>query len=238
MPHSSAIRYAARQKAGLGAVLALILMFAVHPMHAQSSTPKDQGFMRHLTFRGSGGLTSSVGGTGGIMSEGWNVGLGAGFLLNEKIGVLLDWQFSRTGIGNNLLHYNLFPSGTYHIWTASANPIYNYWHHGKFGSYVLGGGGFSRVQTIYTEPGTGPQCYLLCTCYNNCSSATGPNTVVYHYSSNQPMADLGVGFTMQIWPNHRYKLYTEARYEDLFENSNLAPYKNVEIIPLSAGISW
>ncbi len=56
--------------------------------------------------------------------------------------------------------------------------------------------------------------------------------------ATMPMADVGLGFTMQISPNHRYKLYTEARYEDLFENSNLAPYKNVEIIPLTVGILW
>jgi len=233
-----AARFIVLRKAIAGTAFALILLFTAQPMHAQNTNSNEQGFMRHLTFKGGGGLTSPVGGTGGIMSEGWNLGLGAGYLLNKKIGALLEWQFSRTGIGTNLLNYNLFPSGTYHIWTASANPIYNYWHHGKFGSYALGGGGFSRVQTVYTEPGMGPQCYLLCTCYNNCSSLTGQSNVTYHYSSNQPMADVGLGLTMQISPYHRYKLYTEGRYENLFENSNLAPYKNVGIIPFSIGILW
>lgn len=226
---------AAMRKAGIA--LALILVLSARPTPAQNSDSSGQSFLRHLTFRGSGGLTSPVGGTGGIMSQGWNAGLGAGYLWNKKISVLLDWQFSRTGIGNNLLQYNLLPSGSYHLWTVSANPTYTYWRHGKFGGYVSGGGGFSRTLTTYNGPGNPAQCYLLCTCYNNCNPAAQGNAH-YHYSSNQPMADAGLGFTMQLSPNHRYKLFTEARYENLFGNSNYAPYKNAELVPLSVGMQW
>lgn len=238
MPGLSLVRVVGLRKLFAGIILVALLQFAGEPMHAQNASLTGQGFLRHLTFRGGGGLTSPAGGTGDIMNQGWNVGLGMGFLFNPKIGLLLDWQFSRAGIGTNLLDYDLFPSGSYHIWTVSADPVFNFWHHGRFGSYTVAGGGFSRIQTIYTEPGNGKHCYLLCTCYNDCSSLSGQKNVVYHYSSNQPLADAGLGFTMRISPNRRYSLYTEARYENLFENSNLAPYRNVAIVPLTVGLKW
>lgn len=212
------------------------LLFIFHSAHAQSTHSSERGFMRHFTFRGSGGLTSPVGGTGGIMKEGWNVGGGAGVRVGRRIAILVETQFDRTGIGDSLLRYNLFSRGTYDMGTLALNGSYSYWQHGKFGGYIIGGGGYSRTVTTYTSPGTGRHCYLLCTCYNNCSGVSG--RALFRYSSNQPMADAGFGFTMRIWPNRRYKLYTEARYENLFENSDLAPYKNVELVPLSAGIQW
>lgn len=236
MDESPLTRASRLRTASTSIAFAVILALSCRPMPAQNSG--SQGFLRHLTFKGSGGITSPVGGTGGIMSEGWNAGLGAGYQLNKKIGVLLEWQFNRTGVGNNLLQYNLLPSGSYHLWTVSANPTFTYWHHGKFGGYVVGGGGFSRTLTTYNGPGNNAQCYLLCTCYNNCNTVTAQSSVRYHYSSNQPMADAGLGFTMQLSTNHRYRLFTEARYQNLFENSNYAPYKNAEVIPLSFGVLW
>ncbi len=223
----------------MGIALAFMLLLSCGPMPAQTSGSAGQGLLQHLTFRGSGGLTTPVGRTGGIMNQGWNVGLGPGYQWNRKFGIFLDWQFSRAEIGNNVLQYDLLSSGSYHLWTVTANPTYTYWHHGRFSGYATGGGGFSRILTTYNGPGQNGQCYLLCTCYNNCNTATAQKGfTLYHYSSNQPMVDIGPGFTMQISPKHRYKLYAEARYEDLFADSSYPPFKHVQIVPLSLGVSW
>lgn len=222
----------------LGIALACILLLSCGQMPAQSSGSASQGFLQHLILRGSGGLTAPVGGTGGIMNQGWNVGLGTGYEWNSKIGVLLDWQFNRAGIGNNVLQYNLVSSGSYHLWTVSADPTFTYWHRGKISGYAVGGGGFSRTLVSYDGPGPNGQCYSLCTCYNNCSPATAQATAPYHYSSNQPSVNAGLGFSMRILPSHLSKLYVEARYENLFENSLYPPFKHAEIVPLSLGVSW
>ena len=231
---------AALREAGAWAAFVLVFLLAARPAQAQNGHSFYNSVARHFTYKGGGGLTSPVGGTGAIMNEGWNVTAGAGYRKGQKFSLLIEWQTIQTGMGNGLLRYNLIPRGSYHIWSAGLTPTYNYWHHGKFGSYLLAGGGYSHTGTIYTGPGGGggAQCYLLCTCYNDCSSLSGQKSATYQTTSNQPMVDAGVGLTMQISGRHRYKLFAEARYENLFQGSDLPPYRNVEFVPLTAGIQW
>lgn len=219
-------------------VVAALLLLPACAAHGQRLHSVYTSIANHFTYKGGGGLTSPVGGTGAIMNEGWNVEAGAGYRLDRWFSLPVEWQLMRTGMGNSLLNYDLVSSGSYHIWTASLDPTVTYLHRGKFTGYVLGGGGYSHTRTNYTGPAVGSQCSLICSCYNNCATAapTAPGT--YHTTSSQPMADVGLGFTMRPFGQHRYQIYTEARYINLYEGSNVPPYKNVGTIPLTAGIQW
>lgn len=210
-------------------VFAWILLFTGQPLHGQSSHSFYRSIANHFTYRGGGGLTSPIGGTGAVMNEGWDLGGGIGYRLNRRFSALVEAQIIRTGMGNGLLRYELTGSGSYHIWSVGLTPTYNYWYHGRFAGYVLGGAAYSQTKTIYRGASNSANCYILC-------APQIPGS--YHTNSSQPMADVGLGFSMRISPQHRYRLYTEARYENFFQNSHLPPYKNVEVIPLTVGIQW
>ena len=211
-----------------------VVCCAILAAHAQSATGAASAGaepLHRLELRGGGGWSAPVGGTGGIMNQGWNVGGGIGLRLTRRLALTANGQFFEAGVGSSVLHFELFPQGSYKVWTETLDPVFTYWKHGKYSGYVTGGGGYSRILTTLTEPTSGPQCYFFCT-------ASGSGDAVYHYSSNQPMADAGLGFTMRPWQRRRYRVFTEARYEDLSENSNLPPGKNVEMIPVTVGMEW
>lgn len=237
---ATSVPHARHAMGGVAAWVALawIFLFPATLLHGQKIRSFYQSIANHFTYRGGGGLATPVGGTSAIANEGWNFGAGAGYRMNRRFNILAEWQYLRTGMGNGLLRYNLIASGSYRMEGISLTPMYNYWYHGKFGSYVLGGAGYSRTRTTYTGISSTTQCYTLCTCYRNCPSQISQGPGIYHTYSNQALADAGLGFTMQLSRQHRYRLYTEARYENLFQNSHLPPYKNVEVIPLTVGFQW
>lgn len=204
---------------------------AVIPAYAAtgSSAAKTEPLHR-LELRGGGGWSAPVGGTGGIMNQGWNVGGGIGLRFTQRFGLMLDGQFQQSAIGNNVRSYELFPHGDYRLWVGTLDPVFTYWQRGSYSGYVTGGGGYSRILTTFSGPDSGAQCYFFC------SGAAGAS--VYHYSSNQPVIDGGLGMALRPWRGHRWRAYAEARYEDLREGSNLAPYKNVEVIPVTVGMEW
>ncbi len=219
----------------IGVCLVAAVGCAMVPAHGQNATgalaTKTEP-LHHLELRAGGGWTAPVGGTGGIMDQGWNVGGGVGFRFTHRIGLMLNGQFQQAGIGSNVLTFDLIPNGNYRMWTGTLDPVFTYWQRGKYSGYVTGGGGYSRILTTFNWPSSGAQCYFFC------SNTPGPGGFMYHYSSNQPVYDGGLGFTMRPWRGHRWRAYAEARYEDLMENSDLAPYRNVQVIPVTVGVEW
>ena len=203
---------------------------AIFVAHAQGATCAEP--LHRLELRAGGGWSAPVGGTGGIMNQGWNVGGGIGFRFTHRLALLLNGQFQQEGIGSNVLSFQLYPTGNYKLWTATLDPVFAYWEHGKYSGYVTGGGGYSRILTTFSGPDYGPECYF------SCSTTQSSGSSIYHYSSNQQMGDAGLGFTMRPWIRHRYRVYVEARYENMYVNSDMAPYKNVEIIPVTVGLEW
>ncbi len=100
---------------------------------------------------------------------------------------------------------------------------------GSWGGYVIGGGGFSRQLTSFTEPALAQGVYCsFFYCYPVYYQTT---VVVSHYSSNQGALNLGTGFTFGNW--NQAKLFAEARYEWLD-----TPGRSTQIIPVTFGLRW
>lgn len=225
---------AARQIAFVG--LAGLLAVAV-TCTARAQSPRytgaNTGLTSHLTFEGGGGFTIPAGSDSKNINVGYNILLGGGYMLNKRFGALAEWNFNRHAIPNAVLQEAQEPGGNYHFWTASIDPIYNYWIGNKWGGYGIGGGGFSRKLVSFTQPFT--TCYPS---YFGCYPVYG-NVVVYHYSSNQAMVDIGSGVTFRFSPYNRTKLFMEARVVKLFTSSaTQLPGKNVLLVPVTFGVRW
>ncbi len=217
--------------------VALVLGLSVMVLPAVLAQKSDAAQPLHrLELRADGGLLAPVGGTSGIMNTGWNVGGSVGYRLSRRLSLRVDGQYGRAGVGDSVLRFELFPSGHYQLWVSTLNLAYTYWKHGRYSGYVSGGGGYSRILTTFSGSATSANCYLLCICPEGCIAATGSGTAIYHYSSNQPAIDGAIGFMRQF--RFRSRLFVEARFENLDENSSLAPHKNVEAMPVVVGLEW
>jgi hypothetical protein len=166
----------------------------------------------HWAAEGGFGFDPPIGNTKNTQTTGYNIKLGGGWNFSRRFGVLLEYEFNRTGIPNSVLAASGAPEGNVHLWGLTVDPVYYYKTTGAWGGYVTGGGGFYRKLTTFTEPVyLGIGCDFYGYCYPQYANVT-----LSHFSSNQGGASIGTGITHNIGDGGA-KIYVEARY--LFVNS-------------------
>ncbi|MEO8737882.1 MAG: hypothetical protein ABI380_15250 [Edaphobacter sp.] len=186
------------------------------PNYSDSHTNPD-GSSRY-TFAIGGGLTLPTGDTHKDLKTSYTLQVGAGRNFNKTFGVLaqFDWaNFSFQGktLANQQNIYNQFTDATgldgySHVWSLSINPIVNYYTSDTWGAYAIGGAGFYHKIATFTLPGTGTYCdpyYGYCYQYQ-------ANVPLDSYTSNAPGFSGGLGFTRKVSRFGSAKLYAEARY--------------------------
>jgi hypothetical protein len=112
--------------------------------------------------------------------------------------------------------------------------------------YGVGGGGFYRKVTNFTDPQQGYYCDYFGFCYG-----VTQNVVVGHFSSNQGGWNIGGGLEHRFagWNGDgRMKLFAEARYLDVLSPAveGLTPNglgvttvgADTKIIPVTIGLRW
>lgn len=205
--------------------------------HQYSGEP---GF-HHIAIEAGAGFDAPVGNTKTAQTWGYNIKLGGGWNFNPKFGVLLEYEFNRTGIPDSVLAAvaaesgNSDLNGNVHVWGFSLDPVYYYKTTGSWGGYVTGGGGFYRKLTTFSTPVyLGIGCDYFYGCYPQYSNET-----VSHFSSNQGGLNIGTGFTHNI--GNGAKLYAEARYLWVNSPSSSATQVGsgtVSMIPVTFGVRF
>jgi hypothetical protein len=183
----------------------------------------------HLAIEGGGGFTAPLGNSSNDLTWGWNVRGGLGWKFSKRLALLGEWEFNRDKIPGRILSQVGEPGGNVHTWSLTLDPVWNYKTSGRVGGYVVGGGGFSRQLTSFTQPVLAQGVY--CNYFYCYPVYYTTNVVVSHYSSNQGVLNIGTGLTFGHWENA--KLFTEARYEWLD-----TPGHSTQIIPVTFGLRW
>jgi len=186
------------------------------------------GWMDKVTWEAGAGFTQPLASAGQTVNTAWNITVGAGYNFVPKFGVLAEYSFNRFGLTNAVINEAGTDDGNSHLWSATLEPIWRYKNGGKFGGYVIGGGGFYRALTSFTNNTTGIYCDPFYGCY-----PVGESYTVSHFSSNQAGANLGFGFTYKADPSNHLALYTEARY--LWVDT---PGHYSQFIPVTVGLRW
>jgi hypothetical protein len=190
----------------------------------------------HIAIEAGAGFDAPIGNTKNTQTFGYNIKLGGGWNFNHRFGVLLEYEFNRTGIPNSVLAATGAPDGNVHIWGFTLDPVYYYKTTGAWGGYVTGGGGFYRKLTTFTEPVfLGIGCDFYGYCYPQYANVT-----LSHFSSNQGGANIGLGFTHNLGDGGA-KVYAEARYEYVNSPKPTATAfgsGNVSMIPVTFGIRF
>jgi hypothetical protein len=196
---------------------------------------------QHLAILAGAGFDAPVGNTKSAQTYGYNIRLGGGWNFSKRFGLLVEYEFNRTGIPDSVLTANAtsngtIPDGHVHLWGFTLDPIVYLKNSGGWGAYVTGGGGFYRKVTSFTVP-----VYegIICDFYYGCFPAYG-NALISHFSSNQGGTTIGVGFTHNIGEGPA-KLFAEARYlwvDSPKPSANQLGSGTVSMIPVTFGVRF
>jgi hypothetical protein len=182
----------------------------------------------HVTWEAGGGFTQPLAGASNTVNTAYRIQIGAGYNFDPRFGVLAEYAFNRFGLQDQIINQAGTDDGNVHLWSTTLEPIFRYKTGGKLGGYVIGGGGFYRSLTSFTNPTIGVVCSPFYGCY-----PVPENYVVSHFSSNQGGANLGLGFTFKTSASGRLALYTEGRYEWIN-----TPGHYSEFVPVTLGLRW
>ncbi len=187
------------------------------------------GLVSHLTFEGGVGFNQPFSTASVTNTTAWAVKVGGGYNFTPRFGLLAEYSFNRFGLTDYYLNQsNVSQGGNTHLWSLTMEPILRYRLHSKVGGYVIGGGGFYRALTSFTNPTYGYVCYPFYGCF-----PVQGTVVVSHFSSNQGGLNIGTGFTFKTNPEESFAFFTEARYEWLD-----TPGHTTEFIPVTFGVRW
>jgi len=187
------------------------------------------GLVSHLTFEGGVGFNQPFSTASVYNTTAWAVKVGGGYNFTPRIGLLAEYSFDHFGLTNYYINQvGVSEGGNTHLWSLTMEPIVRYRLHSKVGGYVIGGGGFYRALTSFTNPTYGYVCYPFYGCY-----PVQGTVVVSHFSSNQGGLNIGTGFTFKTHPEESFAFFTEARYEWLD-----TPGHTTEFIPVTFGVRW
>ena len=164
----------------------------------------------HLTFEGGGGFAIPTGSGKQFLNKGWNIKAGGGYKFNGRFSAMLDYDYVSMGVPTAILNQvNPQGGGATHLWSLTINPMYNYKSIGRWGGYVVGGGGFYRKVVNFTQPFNDYCAYY--DPYYGCIPGV-VNQTVAHFSNNAGGVNFGTGFTYKFSDSGRAKLFIEGRY--------------------------
>lgn len=191
-----------------------------------------------------GGFDLPTGATKKYQNTGWNIKVGGGYNFSQRIGVMLDYDYAHFGIPSSVLNtVNPNGGGDTHLWSLTANPIFNYKTSGKLGGYLVAGGGFYRKLVAFNQPFNSQCAYYS---YFGCIPGVVSQTVA-HFSNNAFGLNFGTGVTYKFSEYSHFKVFAEARYtwvdnqqsKNSTSPSGYAPTNyRTEYIPVTFGVRW
>jgi opacity protein-like surface antigen len=191
-----------------------------------------------MAFEVGGGFNSPAPDSPDI-TWGGNFTAGAGYRFNSMFSTLIEYQFISDKLPGTLIAEAGADGGNAHIWSFTMAPVVDLFPRKSFDAYVIGGGGFYRKVTSFTDPQLVVYCnYFYCGTY-------AQDVVVGHFSSNQGGWNVGMGIVHRFGGN--MKLFAEARYLDVLTPAvNTQPNglgtttveEGTRLLPVTIGVRW
>ena len=206
----------------------------------------NSGFKSHLTFLGGFGANPPAGSNQKqYITWGWNLTIGAGYQFTQRLSTNLEYQFIRDKLPGRLIAESGAQGGDAHIWSLTVDPVFDLVPKATNDVYVVGGGGFYRKVTNFTDPEPSQFCsYFYC-------GVGYVNQTVGHFSSNQGGWSVGGGYIHRMggmYGDSRMKLFAEVRYLDVLSPAvvHLTPNglgatsvaADTKLIPITLGVRW
>jgi hypothetical protein len=173
---------------------------------------------------------------GPFLTYGGNFTGGLGLRFSPRFSLLGEYQFMDDKLPGRFIAAVGTQGGNAHIWSLTLDPVIDLFPKAVNSVYVTGGGGFYRKVTNFTVVEQGEVCDFYCYTFPE-------NATVFHFSSNQGGANLGLGFTHRLggtYGDGQMKVYAEARYVwiDTPPQSSLDGTGRTEVIPVTIGLRF
>ncbi|HTM15537.1 MAG TPA: hypothetical protein VL135_01490 [Terracidiphilus sp.] len=204
------------------------------------------GLRSHLTFEVGGGFNAPTDDSSPYISWGGNFTVGTGYRFDQHFSMNLEYQFIHSKLPDVIVGEAGATGGYDTIWSFTLDPMYEVNPKSSITFYGVGGGGFYRKVTNFTDPQEGFYCDYFGFCYG-----VTQNVVVGHFSSNQGGWNIGGGLEHRFagWNGDgRMKFFAEARYLDVLSPAVVGITPNglgvttvgadTKIIPVTIGLRW
>ncbi len=191
-----------------------------------------QSEYHHFTANVGGGFSTATSRLSNDLDNGGNLEVGAGFNLNQYLGVLGTFSFQGLGVTRSALNSLNEPDGNARVYSLTIDPKISFPLGSRATVYVLGGGGWLRRTVQFTQPVIAPT-YI----YNPWWGYIGPvyvpaNQILGTVSQNAGAWDIGGGVNIPL-PRTGWKLYVQARYYDGLTNNT-----HTTVVPITVGLRW
>jgi Outer membrane protein beta-barrel domain len=202
------------------------------------------GIVSHLTYEAGGGFNAPTSDSAPYITWGWNFTVGGGYRFDQHFSTMIEYQFIDSKIPGAIIAQAGATGGYAHIWSFTLDPIYEFTPKSAINVYAVGGGGFYRKVTSFTNPTLATYCT-----YFYCGIVT-QTSVVGHFSSNQGGWSIGGGLQHRFagWNGDgKMKIFAEARYLDVLTPAvstqpnglgTTTVGANTKIIPVTIGLRW
>jgi Outer membrane protein beta-barrel domain len=161
-----------------------------------------------FTFEAGGGFNAPE---SSWVTYGGNFTVGGGLNFNKYISALIEYQFIQDKLPGALIAEAEAQGGYARMWSFGISPVIDLMPKAKNDIYIVGGGGFYRKVTSFTDPEDVCEVYYVEECGTE-------NEVVGHFSSNQGGFNIGGGFQHRLggmYGDSKTKLFAEVRYLDV-----------------------
>jgi hypothetical protein len=202
------------------------------------------GVMSHMTYEVGGGFNAPTEDSSPYISWGGNITVGAGYRFNKNFSLMAEYQFIDSKLPGQIIAEAGATGGNDHIWSLTLDPVYNFNPKSSINFYAVGGYGFYRKVTSFTDPVQQQYCtYFYC-------GVITQNVVVGHFSSNQAGWNVGGGLSHRFggWNGDgKMSIFAEARYLDVLSPAittepnglgTTAVGADTKIIPVTVGLRF
>jgi hypothetical protein len=185
----------------------------------------------HYNFNVGGGVTPMVGADSSRLNTGWNFVAGGGYNFTRSLGIVGEYMVNQMGVSDTTLRNLNVPGGSATIWSLTANPTVRFNPNGKFGGYLIAGGGLYSRTVQFTRPTTAAVNFF--DPFFGFGTAFVPaDQVIGSFTRRAGGWNAGGGLTFGLG-HAGAKLYTEARYH--WADTEGRP---IQIVPVTIGLRW
>jgi hypothetical protein len=186
----------------------------------------------HYNFNIGAGFTPPVGADSSRLNTGWNFVAGGGYNFNRTFGIVGEYMLNQMSVSDSVLRQLNVPGGTGTIWSLTANPTVRFNPNGRFGGYLIGGGGLYTRTVEFTRPTTAAVTFFD-PWFGLFGTAFIPaDQVIGTFTSRAGGWNAGGGLTFGVGHSGA-KISPEARYH--WAGTSGRP---IQIVPVTFGLRW
>jgi hypothetical protein len=193
-----------------------------------SAQPQAQGWNVEV----SSGVAPTTGDISSRLTTGFNVGVGAGYELNENVELEGNFNYNGLGVSNQALQALQVPDGTARLISLTVGPKIHFPIGGSVRGYVAGGAGWYRRTVEFLQP-TVAFVDIIDPWWGYLGTAVVPaNQVLGSVSDNAWGANIGGGVSVPLGSSG-VDFFAEVRYHYAHTNPTATA-----VVPVSFGIRF